>query len=137
MSDFILRRWVCYFNNGHENDDNKWSWCPSLIGDDMIVAVNVKITENIHFTTMKLSQKFLQISRSLLYENDSDDLKFQKMSDQWVFYNLRKQQRWQSSDLDFLTHYNEEGIFRYHALHYSTDFIFSFSLFLFIIFWII
>ena len=51
----------------------------SVVNEDLVCKVEEKIKENRQFTITSLSLHFLQISRSLLHEIVSDELKFRKL----------------------------------------------------------
>jgi len=80
MSSSVVRRWVQLFNEGRENvHDDLRSGSPSVVNEDLVRAVKEKIRENRRFTITSLSLHFPQISRSLLHEIVSDELKFRKL----------------------------------------------------------
>jgi len=80
MSSSMVRRWVRLFNEGRENvHDDPQSGRPSVVNEDLVLAVEEKIRENRRFTITSLSLHFSQISRSLLHEIVSDELKFRKL----------------------------------------------------------
>ena len=57
------------FNEGRENvHDDSRSGRPSVVSEDLVRAVEVKIRENRRFTITSLSLHFPQISRSLLHK---------------------------------------------------------------------
>jgi transposase len=51
MSDSVVRRWVRHFNEGRENvHDDPRNGRPSVVNEDLVRAVEVKIQENRRFT---------------------------------------------------------------------------------------
>ena len=72
------------FNEERENvHGDPRSGRPSVVNEDLVRAVEEKIRENRRFT-ITLSLHFPQISRSLLHEIVSDNLKFRKLYARWV-----------------------------------------------------
>ena len=69
MSDGMVRKWVRMFNEGRENvHDETRSGRPSLVNDDLVRKVNVRVRDDRRFTISDLSLHFPQISRTLLYD---------------------------------------------------------------------
>jgi len=64
--------------------DDSWSGRPSVVNEDLVCTVEENIRESRRFTIMSLSLHFPQISRSLLHEILSDELKFRKLCARWV-----------------------------------------------------
>ena len=58
--------------------DDPRSGRPSVVNKDLVRAVEEKIRENRRFNITSLSLHFPQISRSLVHEIVSDNLKFQR-----------------------------------------------------------
>jgi len=68
MSDGMVRKWVRMFNEGRENvHDEARSGRPSLVNDDLVRKVNVRVRDDRRFTIFDLFLHFPQISRTLLY----------------------------------------------------------------------
>ena len=66
MSDSMVRKWVRMFNEGPENGhDEARSGRPSLVNDDLVRKVNVRVRDDRRFTISDLSLHFPQISRTL------------------------------------------------------------------------
>jgi len=85
MSSSMVWRWVRLFNEGRDNvHDDPRSGRPSVVNEDLVRAVDEKIRENRRFTITSLSLHFTQISRSLLHEIVSDELRFRKLCALWV-----------------------------------------------------
>ena len=62
MSSSMVRRWVRLFNEGRENvHDDPRSGRLSVVNEDLVRAVEEKITENRRFTITSLSLHFTQI----------------------------------------------------------------------------
>ncbi|GBO09829.1 hypothetical protein AVEN_175805-1 [Araneus ventricosus] len=105
------RKWVRDFQAGRDNvHDDSRSGRPSVITDDMVSSVKVKILENRSFTISTLSNDFPEVSRSVLYKIVSEKLNFKKLCSRWVPKLLtkdHKNKRFECS-LNFLTLYNEE-----------------------------
>ncbi|GBL84099.1 hypothetical protein AVEN_118525-1 [Araneus ventricosus] len=73
------RKWVRDFQAGRDNvHDDSRSGRPSVITDDMVSSVKVKILENRSFTISTLSNDFPEVSRSVLYKIVSEKLNFKK-----------------------------------------------------------
>jgi len=67
MSDGMVRKWVRMFNEEGENmHDEARSGRPSLVNDDLVRRVNVRVRDDRRFTISDLSLHFPQISRTLL-----------------------------------------------------------------------
>ena len=112
MSISVVRRWVRLFNEGHENaHDDLRSYQLSVVNEDLVRAVEVKIRENRQCNITSLSLQFPQIAWSLLHKIVSDKLKFRKLCARWVLKMLTEEHKLkrQASTLDFLTRYSEEG----------------------------
>jgi transposase len=63
MSDSIVRRWVRHFSEEHGNvHDDPRSGRPSVVNEDLVLAVEEKIQDNRRFTISSLSLSFPQIS---------------------------------------------------------------------------
>ncbi|GBN40309.1 hypothetical protein AVEN_58680-1 [Araneus ventricosus] len=107
-----VRKWVRDFKIGCDNiHDDSLSSHPSVITDNMVASVEVKILENRRFAISTLSSDFLEVSRSVLYKIVSEKLNFKKLCSRWVPKLLtqdHKNKRFECS-LNFLIHYNEEG----------------------------
>jgi transposase len=106
ISSSTTCRWLRLFNEGRKNvHDDPWSGRPSVVNEDLVRAVEKKISENRQFTITSLSLHFPQISWSLLHKILSDEPMFQKMCARWVPKMLMKQHKLkrQASVLDFLT----------------------------------
>jgi transposase len=59
MSDLVVRRWVRHFNEGCKNvHDDPRNDRPSVVNEDLVRAVEVKIQENRRFTILSLSLHF-------------------------------------------------------------------------------
>jgi len=69
MSDGMIRKCVWMFNEGRENvHDEARSERSSLVNDDLMRKVNVRVRDDRRFTISDLSLHFPQISRTLLYD---------------------------------------------------------------------
>lgn len=112
MSDGMVRKWVRKFNEGRTNvHDEARSGRPSVVNDDLVRKVDEKIKENRRFTITMLSNKFPQISRTVLYEIVVDNLGYHKLCSRWVpkmLTDVHKTKRLGSA-LTFLTRYSNEG----------------------------
>jgi hypothetical protein len=85
MSDEMVRKWVRKFNKGHDNlHDELQGGQPSVVSDDLVHAVEAKISEDRRFTILSLALHFQQISRTVLYEIVTDCVDFQKLCSHWV-----------------------------------------------------
>jgi len=63
MSNGMVRKWVRMFNEGRENvHDEARSGRPSLVNDDLVRKVNIRVHDDRRFTIPDLSLHFLQIS---------------------------------------------------------------------------
>jgi len=112
MSSSMVRRWVRLFNEGRENvNDDSRSGRLSVVNEDLVRAVEEKIRVNRRFAITSLSLSFPQISRSLLHEIVSDELRFRKLCARWLPKMLTEEHKLKrhASALDFLTRYSEEG----------------------------
>ena len=80
MSDGMVRKWVRKFNKGHDNFHDKLqsSW-PSVVSDDLVRALEVKVCEDRQTTISSLSLHFQQISRTVVYSIVTDTLDFWKL----------------------------------------------------------
>jgi len=64
MSDGMVRKWVCMFNDGRENvHDEARSGRPSLVSDDLVRKFKERVCDDRRFTVFELSLHFPQISR--------------------------------------------------------------------------
>jgi len=90
MSDGMVRKWVRVYNEGRENvHDEARSGCPSLVCDDLVRKVNVRVRDDRRFTISNLSLHFPQISRTLLYDFVSSHLGYRRpQSMRRVYKNL-------------------------------------------------
>jgi len=72
MSHGMIRKCVRMFNEGRENvHDETRSERPSLVNDDLVRKVNVRVRDDRRLTISDLSLHFPQISRTLLYDTVS------------------------------------------------------------------
>jgi len=75
MSDGMVRKLVRMFNERRENvHDEARSGRPSLVNDDLVRKVNVRVRDDRRFAISDLSLHFPQISRTLLHDIVSSDL---------------------------------------------------------------
>lgn len=112
MSDSMVRRWVRQFNGGRSDvHDEERSGRPPLVTEELVHAIDDKIQENRRFTISALAMDFPQISRSLMHEIVTKQLKFRKLCSRWVPKILTEQHKTQrmGSALEFLTRYAESG----------------------------
>ena len=112
MGESMVRKWVRMFKEGRENvHDEPRSGRPSLVSDDLINKVDIKVKEDRRFTLSSLSSNFPEISRSLLHEIVTDHLGYRKVCSRWVPKQLTQAHKDQraASALTFLTRYNDEG----------------------------
>uniref|UniRef100_A0A670YH07 Mos1 transposase HTH domain-containing protein n=1 Tax=Pseudonaja textilis TaxID=8673 RepID=A0A670YH07_PSETE len=80
-----VRQWCIKFKNGRTNiHDEQRSGRPSIVTDELVAKVDVKIRENRRFTVTELSLSFPQISRSLLHEIVTQKLGYHKFCARWV-----------------------------------------------------
>ncbi|XP_005095863.1 uncharacterized protein LOC101861574 [Aplysia californica] len=111
MGESMVRKWVRVFKQGRDNVlDEPRSGCPSLISDDLMNKVDIKVKEDERFTLSWLSSNFPEISRSLLLEIVTDHLGYRKVCSRWVPKQLTQAQQDQraASALAFLTtRYND------------------------------
>jgi transposase-like protein len=69
MSDGIVRKWVRKFSESRDNGhDEPRSGRPFVVSDDLLRAVEAKVSEDRRFTISSLSLHFQKISRIFLYE---------------------------------------------------------------------
>jgi len=75
ISDGMVRKWVRMFNEGRENvQDEARSGRQSLVNDDLVRKVNVRVRDDRRFTISDLTLQFPQISRTLVYDIVSSHL---------------------------------------------------------------
>ena len=59
ISSSTVHRWLWLFNEGRKNvHDDPWSGRPSVVNEDLVLAVEEKIRENRRFTITSLSLHF-------------------------------------------------------------------------------
>ena len=69
MSDGMVHKWVRAFKDGQKNfHDDEQSGRPSVISDYLLQKVDEKVKMNRRFMISSLSEKFPQVSSSVLYE---------------------------------------------------------------------
>ena len=79
MSDGMVRKCVRMFKEGRENvHDEARSGRPSLVNDDLVRKVNVRVRDDSRFTISDLSLHFPQISRALDYDIVSSHLSYRR-----------------------------------------------------------
>ncbi|GFT33571.1 uncharacterized protein TNCV_4381581 [Trichonephila clavipes] len=68
---------------------------PSVIIDDLMQAVETKISENMRFTITPLSLEFPDVPRTVVYKIVIEDLNFKKLCPRWVsrLFTARKTKR--------------------------------------------
>ena len=111
MAESMVQKWVRMFKERRENvHDEPRSGRPSLVRDDLINKVDIKVKEDRRFTLSSLSSNFPEISRSFLHEMVTDQLGYRKVCSRWVLNQrtqAHKDQR-ASSALTVMTRYNDE-----------------------------
>ena len=69
LSDGMVRKWVRKFSEGRDNlHEEPRSGRPFVVSDDLLRAVEAKVSEDRQFTISSLSLHFQKISRIFLYE---------------------------------------------------------------------
>ncbi|GFV87717.1 uncharacterized protein TNCV_780011 [Trichonephila clavipes] len=89
MSDSKIRKRVRKFKDERTNVHvGERSGRPSVITNDLMQAVETKISENRRFTITTLSLEFLDVSRSVVTKIMTEDLNFKKLCSRWVLILL-------------------------------------------------
>jgi hypothetical protein len=85
MSEGTVRQWCKMFRDGWTNvHDEERSGRPSVVSDDLVQSVEQKICERWRFTISELLYEFPCISRTVLYEINTDRLGYHKFCARWV-----------------------------------------------------
>ena len=79
MSEGGVMQWCIVFKNGRTNiHDEERSGRPTIVTDELVAKINVKINANRRFTITEFSLEFPPISRSLLHEIVTEKLGYHK-----------------------------------------------------------
>ena len=85
MSEGGVMQWCIVFKNGRTNiHDEERSGRPTIVTDELVAKINVKINANRRFTITEFSLEFPPISRSLLHEIVTEKLDYHKFCTRWV-----------------------------------------------------
>ena len=86
MNEGGVRQCFIMFKNGLNNvHDEERSDRPTIVTDELVANINIKIHENRRFTITEFSLEFPRISRSLLHEIVTEKLGYHKFCARWVW----------------------------------------------------
>ncbi|GFU56844.1 uncharacterized protein TNCV_88051 [Trichonephila clavipes] len=84
ISDIKVRNGLRSLKGGRRNvPDEERSDRPSVITDGLVQPVETKIRENSRFTINNLLLEFPDVSRSVVYKIETEDLNFKKLCSRW------------------------------------------------------
>ncbi|GBM47856.1 hypothetical protein AVEN_91841-1 [Araneus ventricosus] len=85
MSEGMVRKWIRAFKDGPTNvHAEERSGPPSVITEDMLQKVDLKVCENRRFTISFLSNEFPQDSRCVLYGILTEHLNYRELFSLWT-----------------------------------------------------